>query len=174
MLRQRRCGCSSWKQDGLMWGEGGGALVLGVPVANGGPGARPHAGHPRPRPLPASPPLSQGWGRPLPGPRGLPGFRAEGPRSRKRRQEGKARFIGSLGGALSPWDAAGEGAGAVAGSAQAAGGRRQVPGNPAGRAGSEATRTSSLPSPSVHLALRPSILPPSSSLPGPVSAAAPG
>lgn len=34
--------------------------------------ARLRSGHPRPRPrpLPRSPPLPQGWGRPLPGPRG--------------------------------------------------------------------------------------------------------
>lgn len=33
---------------------------------------------PRLRPLPASPPLLPGWGRPLPGPWGRPGFRSEG------------------------------------------------------------------------------------------------
>lgn len=39
------------------------------------PPSRPSP-RPRPRPLLTSPPLPQGWGRPLPGPRGLPGFRA--------------------------------------------------------------------------------------------------
>ena len=97
--------------------------------------ARPRPGHPRPRPrpLPTSPPLPQGWGRPLPGPRGRPGFRAEGltdPQSAVEREKHvllkSGRQRGVCGGR------AGEEGSPGGGGAQVVGGRRQVPGESCG------------------------------------------
>lgn len=65
----------------MWWGKVGGTLVEWGPIANGGPKSPPPSKpspRPRPRPLLTSPPLPQGWGRPLPGPRGLPSFRTRG------------------------------------------------------------------------------------------------
>ena len=98
--------------------------------------ARPRPGHPRPRPrpLPTSPPLPQGWGRPLPGPRGLPGFPREGTdRATERCQERKARFIGNLGSREESVGAElAESAVQVVVGPRTVGGGRQVPGESCG------------------------------------------
>lgn len=97
--------------------------------------ARPRPGHPRPRPRPppTSPPLPQGWGRPLPGPRGRLGFRAEGPtdpQSAVRREStfywksGRQRRV--CGGRALEDDSPG------GGGRSGLGGRRHVPGDPMG------------------------------------------
>lgn len=65
------------------WGPGEPAPVQAIPP-------------PPPRPLLVSPPLLRGWGRPLPGPRGLRGSAREALRATKRYQEGKLSFIGGL------------------------------------------------------------------------------
>lgn len=118
--------------------------------------ARPRPGHPRPRPrpLPTSPPLPQGWGRPLPGPRGRPGFRAEGltdPQSAVRREKhvllesGRQRGVcgGRAGGKGSPGG----------GGRSVVGGRHQEPGESCG--GERGERPESPP------AIPPHPLPPS-------------
>lgn len=130
------------------WGPGEPAPVQATP-------------RPRPRPLLSSPPLPQGWGRPLPGPKGRPGFRAEGLTSTKRCQERKARFIGSLGGREeSVGSELGGEEGSPGGSGPAVvGGRRQVPGDFCGVKKVRGRRAS----PSHHApALRPLLFSPSS------------
>ena len=74
MLRQRRRGCSSWKQDRLMWwGKVGGALVEWGPIANGGPKSPPPS---KPSPPPPPPPTAD---VPAPSPRvGAPPAGAKG------------------------------------------------------------------------------------------------
>lgn len=135
--------------------------------------ARPRPGHPRPRPrpLPTSPPFPQGWGRPLPGPRGRPGFPREGTdRSTPLCQDRKARFTGNLSGRR---ESVGAGLGKrtvqMEVGARKVGGRRQVPGEFC--VGEKGKRQESPPSPLSQPFAPSSFPPPPSSL---VRAAGPG
>lgn len=128
--------------------------------------ARLRPGHPRPRPrpLPRSPPLPQGWGRPLPGPRGcLPRLPRRGTDIDKMLSGEKNTFYcqsGRQGGA----GGSGLGSGAVQGAAVRGrgGGGPQAPGEPcAGEKGESGESPSPpLPAPAPPPPLSPSPPPP--------------